>query len=361
MPSTASAAPEFVCPTPTSTPLQPNSAMTKPGSSPPNSQHSPDSGIHSLSGAFEDAQQDELARSATTSAVAAAAAPKWWYSTVSGLAGGVCCVYAGQPFDTIKVRMQTAPAATYRNPIDCLVKTVRNESMCAVYKGSSAALMSIVTENMVLFTANAAIKRAMVSNGFVREDEELSLAQCAIAGGFAGVFSSTAICPAEVLKVRLQTSVAAKGLSPLAVARDVFRTSGPAGFFRGLPSLWMRDIPFNFLFLGSYEAICAGISYAGGKTKDDMNPAELFVSGGLAGMVAWSCVFPVDVIKSRSQSSSGKMPLFRTIATLYQQEGIRTFYRGCSAAVLRAFPANAALLAGFELSYRLLNRFDEVD
>lgn len=234
--------------------------------------------------------------------------PKWWHSTASGVFGGFCCVYAGQPFDTIKVRLQTQSSTgprVFTGPLDCALKTIRSEGFRALYKGASAALLSIVTENAVLFTANAWIKRTFHVTGFVEEDEELSLPQLAIAGGVAGVFSSTAICPAEIIKCRLQVALSAAGkkVSPFAVAANLLRTDGPLGFFRGLPSLWLRDIPFNFLFLGSYEANCALFAVLGNKTKADLNPAELFISGGCAGMVGWACVFPMDVVKSRMQTN----------------------------------------------------------
>ena len=93
------------------------------------------------------------------------------------------------------------------------------------------------------------------------DDEDLSLTHKALAGGVAGIFSSTAICPAEVVKCRLQVLQSGGGnggnskikMSPMRVAVDVVRADGLLGLFRGLPSLWMRDIPFNFVFIGSYE------------------------------------------------------------------------------------------------------------
>jgi len=315
---------------------------------------------------------------------------KWWHPTASGIIGGVCCVYAGQPFDTIKVRLQTQHSnlpKAFKGPIDCLIKTVRSEGPTALYRGASPALASVVTENAVLFTANNLVKKVFIA--FNRDGADLTLGQHALAGGLSGVFSSTAICPAEVIKCTLQTqmsnqqtaiaiapgssnllpsaSVSGGALvattqinkpSPLAVIRNIARTEGLTGFFKGLPSLWARDIPFNFAFLGSYEAFLAVFAWQTQTSRDDLSAEKLFTAGGLAGMVGWSVVFPFDSIKSRIQSSVKGLSASQVALKMLREEGIRGFYNGWSAAVMRAFPANAALLLGFELSHRLFNMDD---
>ena len=296
---------------------------------------------------------------------------KWWHTTASGVVGGICCVYAGQPFDTVKVRLQTQSRAAplYASPLDCLKKTVTQGGYRALYKGSSAALASVVTENAVLFTAHSAVKDVFRSFN-ADPTAELSLGQEALAGGVAGFFSSTAITPAEVIKCRLQVQdrLTSSGVvkSPLRYAGftdavvKIARTEGLKGLFAGLPSVWMRDIPFNFVFLGSYEAFCSAASWKSGKARTDLGAAELFVCGGLAGVSGWSIVFPMDVVKSKMQTGASPVSAsaFQVIRHTLKTEGVRAFYQGWSAAVLRAFPANAALLMGVELSKRFFEKFD---
>jgi len=297
---------------------------------------------------------------------------KWWHSTAAGVVGGICCVYAGQPFDTVKVRLQTQTQGRiggYTGPLDCLRKTVSQGGYRALYKGSSAALASVVTENAVLFTAHSTAKDVIKSFN-PDPSANLSLGQEALAGGVAGFFSSTAITPAEVIKCRLQIQdrVSSSGVAntPLKysglidAAVRIGRTEGLKGLFAGLPSVWMRDIPFNFVFLGSYEAFCSLATWQSGKTREQLGAAELFVCGGLAGVSGWSIVFPMDVVKSKMQTSTATVASSATqvIKHTLKTEGVRAFYRGWSAAVLRAFPANAALLMGVEFSKRFFEKLD---
>ena len=54
---------------------------------------------------------------------------------LAGWAGGMAQVLVGQPFDTIKVRLQTA-SSLYTSPLDCLLKSIRREGPQALYKVS---------------------------------------------------------------------------------------------------------------------------------------------------------------------------------------------------------------------------------
>ena len=72
-------------------------------------------------------------------------------------------------------------------------------------------------------------------------------------------------------------------------------------------------------------------------------------------MVAWSVVFPFDVVKSRQQLSSGKdTKSFRAILLDLKREGFRKSMKGWTPAVLRGFPANGALFLGVELSRKMM-------
>jgi solute carrier family 25 ornithine transporter 2/15/solute carrier family 25 carnitine/acylcarnitine transporter 20/29 len=153
------------------------------------------------------------------------------------------------------------------------------------------------------------------------------------------------------------------------------------GFFTGLPALLMRDVPFNALFFGSYRTLCrlcaftrmhkgwgryasSSISSRADGTSEDpeavyrithdhLSPGEYFVCGGMAGMAAWSVIFPFDSIKSRMQSGAVKTGMVDTIVSMWRKGGATPFFRGWSAAVLRAFPANAALFLGVEMSRKM--------
>lgn len=81
------------------------------------------------------------------------------------------------------------------------------------------------------------------------------------------------------------------------------------------------------------------------------------ISGGLAGMAAWTVAIPVDTIKSRVQTSiEGQYKNnFDVLTQLLMNEGPKALYRGYIPVMMRAFVANAACFSGFELAMTGLN------
>jgi solute carrier family 25 carnitine/acylcarnitine transporter 20/29 len=65
-----------------------------------------------------------------------------------------------------------------------------------------------------------------------------------------------------------------------------------------------------------------------------------FMAGGLSGLVAWVFIYPQDCIKSLMQSSE-KKGFVNCLMHLYQQGGVRRFYKGFHYAVMRAVPLHA--------------------
>lgn len=64
--------------------------------------------------------------------------------------GGVACVLSGQPFDTVKVKLQTFPHL-YRGFLDCSLRTYQQNGLSGLFQGTGPALLANVAENAVLF------------------------------------------------------------------------------------------------------------------------------------------------------------------------------------------------------------------
>jgi hypothetical protein len=90
------------------------------------------------------------------------------------------------------------------------------------------------------------------------------------------------------------------------------------------------------------------------RSKEELGTPSVFMAGGLAGCLGWSVVLPFDVAKTRLQSGAARGPLLALMTTIVRQEGASALFTGWTAAVARAFPANAGLFAGVELMSRLL-------
>ena len=274
-----------------------------------------------------------------------------WKDTVSGVAGATACAVFGLPFDVAKSRLQAGSG--YSGLGDCMVKTVRTEGPLALYRGLMPALGSAVVENAVGITTQRWLRRQLAWVQGLDPDARYSMPTEMALGGATGIFTSIAICPMEVIKVRLQVQVPTP--SWFSEAGRVLRTEGVLGMYHGFGALLMRDVPFNTLFFGCYESICTAMMQLRGlESKDRLGTPSVFFAGGLAGCIGWSVILPFDVAKTRLQAGAAEGATLALMLQIVRTEGAGTLFTGWSAAVCRAFPANAGLFAGVELMSRLL-------
>ena len=67
-----------------------------------------------------------------------------------------------------------------------------------------------------------------------------------------------------------------------------------------------------------------------------------------------SLIMPFDVAKTRLQAGAEQGAVLPLMVRLVRTEGVGALFAGWTAAVVRAFPANAGLFAGVELMSRML-------
>lgn len=275
--------------------------------------------------------------------------------------GGVASVYVGQPLDTVKVKMQTFPEL-YRGMIGCFVQTFKRDGVRGLYAGTVPALAANIAENSVLFACYGICQKAVAYGVGAKNIQELSVLSNASAGFFAAFFSSLTLCPTELVKCQLQAmrEVALSQnkepdrIGPWKLTRQILKTDGVPGLFRGLTSTFAREMPGYFFFFGGYEA-SRELMRPEGKTRDDIGPVKTMVCGGIAGIALWVAIFPADVVKSRIQVSGSTEPMIHVFKSILRNEGVMALYNGLGPTVVRTVPATGALFLAFEATKKVLH------
>lgn len=122
---------------------------------------------------------------------------------LASIVGSAACVYTGQPFDTVKVRMQVQPGV-FASSVECFRKTMVGEGVATLWRGSVPALIGALSENTVAFTINGNLKRLME---LTRKDSDTpSSIEPFLSGGLTGFCTAFVLCPSDVLKCRAQLS-----------------------------------------------------------------------------------------------------------------------------------------------------------
>ncbi|XGW17581.1 hypothetical protein V3C99_002294 [Haemonchus contortus] len=272
---------------------------------------------------------------------------------MAGTLGGVANVYAGQPLDTVKVKVQTFPQM-YTNWVTCLRDTYRLDGIRGLYAGTLPALAANVAENAVLFTAYGYCQKLVgVVTGHA-DVKTMSPLQNASAGSLASVFAAAVLCPTELVKCRLQAAREV-GISctPTSVCRDMWRERGIRGFFIGMSPTLAREVPGYFCFFGAYEASRYVLSKEG-QEKDDIGLLRTAVSGAIGGMALWAAIFPFDSVKSRMQVA-GKGNFIRLLIQVAKEEGVMALYKGLLPTLIRTCLASGSLFVTYEESKKLMH------
>lgn len=172
-----------------------------------------------------------------------------------------------------------------------------------------------------------------------------------IAGAVAGAASRTATAPLDRLKVILQVQTTRTRIMP--AIKSIWNEGGLMGFFRGNGLNVVKVAPESALRFYTYEMLKRAIVTAqGGEDKAEIGPMGRLLAGGLAGAVAQSAVYPMDLVKTRLQThvpDGGKFPsIGQMTRDIWVQEGPRAFYRGVVPSLIGIIPYAGIDLAAYE-------------
>ncbi|KAI1381376.1 mitochondrial carrier [Hypoxylon crocopeplum] len=197
-----------------------------------------------------------------------------------------------------------------------------------------------------------------------------------IAGAVAGGVSRTATAPLDRLKVYLLVNTTSSTNTALAAAKkgqplralkhaggpfitavaDIYKAGGIRGFFAGNGLNVVKIMPETAIRFGAYEAAKKTLaSLEGHNDTHRINPYSRFVAGGVAGMTAQFCVYPLDTLKFRLQSeyvsggARGNVLLLQTAQKMWTEGGLRAAYRGVTMGLVGMFPYSAIDMGTFEL------------
>ena len=263
--------------------------------------------------------------------------------------GGIRCSLrvAGQPFDIVKVRLQTT--TQYSNALGCATSILRNEGPLAFYKGTLTPLIGIGACVSVQFGAFHWARRQFEASNLAsgHASPSLSYGQFYLANT---PFSS----PIEHIRIRLQTQPhGANRLysGPIDCVRKLSARQGfLRGVYRGFPVTLLREAQAYGVWFLSFEYMMNSDAARNRIQRSEIPSYKIAFYGGLAGEALWLSSYPFDVVKSKMQCDGfGEKMRYRSMSGCFKQtwraEGVRGFWKGIGPTLLRAMPVSAGTFA----------------
>ncbi|TKA48799.1 hypothetical protein B0A55_11900 [Friedmanniomyces simplex] len=307
----------------------------------------------------------------------------FWAGYVSGAVG----IIVGNPLDILKTKLQ---AGTPRTPESFPIAAVTGQTQTrkafpwtSWLRGSAAPILGYGALNALLFvTYNRSL--SLLNTGSISSDspERPSAWRLWTAGALGGLATFLVSAPTELVKCRAQVS----SQSSLEVTRALWKQGKLRGLYLGGGVTSVRDAVGYGFYFWSYELVKHAMT--GEEDSQNQQALKILLCGGLAGVVTWTSIFPLDVLKtrvqtwdlvSRGQASSianASQPLlsdqpqsadirstapsrpstFRIAREAYAAEGVSVFFRGLAICNVRAFIVNAVQWAAYEYLMKQLAR-----
>jgi len=237
------------------------------------------------------------------------------YYALCGFGGILSCGIthtAVVPLDLVKCRIQVDPGK-YGNIINGFKVTLREENFRALGKGWAPTAIGYSMQGLCKFGFYEVFK--ILYSGMIGEEmtytwrTSLYLAASASAEFFADI----ALAPMEACKVRMQTQPG--WASTLRVGfPKLYAEEGIRGFYKGLPPLWLRQIPYTMMKFACFERTVEFLyKNVVPKPRSDCTKGEqlvvTFAAGYIAGVFCAIVSHPADTVVSKLNQKPGSSPI----------------------------------------------------
>ncbi|CAO3662182.1 unnamed protein product [Umbelopsis vinacea] len=267
---------------------------------------------------------------------------------IAGGVAGAISRTAVSPMERMKIlfQVQGPEPAAYHGIRSTLAKMWREEGMMGFLRGNGTNVM-------------------LMEPG----KTELDTTRRLTAGALAGLVSVACTYPLDIVRTRL--AVQSATLSGVSAATDtklpgimttmsqIYRTEGGVfGLYRGLWPTLLGVAPYVALNFQCYEVLKMHLLPT---DQDAPSVARKLVCGALAGSIAQTVTYPLDVLRRRMQVTGMSTMQYKyrgtwdATKTMVQKEGIRGLYKGMIPNYLKVAPAISISFVTYEWCKEVLH------
>ena len=171
-----------------------------------------------------------------------------------GAAGMVACTIA-YPLDLIRTRLAAqSEKVLYEGALDAVMKITREEGLVGLYRGLGATLLQVTPSLGINYAAYETARSKYMK---YMDETQPTISMSLTCGSVAGLVSSTATFPLDLVRRRLQLQGQARSSkvygSYFGAFRDIVVTEGWRGLYSGILPEYYKVIPGVAIAFCAYE------------------------------------------------------------------------------------------------------------
>lgn len=277
-----------------------------------------------------------------------------------GMAGCVSRTVVS-PLERMKIiyQIQTPGSQNYKGIWPTLVKMWKEEGWRGYMRGNGSNCLRIFPYSAIQFASYNIYKPYLMPAG----ETDLPVGLRLFAGGLAGVTSVAVTYPLDITRTRL--SIQCADLSNLTkaqqqnlpgmwgVMKDIYKLEGGFhGLYRGIMPTIYGVAPYVGINFAVYESVRKRFAEIEG--GGEPTAVQKLASGAVSGAVAQFLTYPFDVLRRRFQVTSMMGNPYRNVwhacQVIMAREGLRGFYQGLAANLLKVVPSMSSSFLTFEMT-----------
>ncbi|KAH6791484.1 folate transporter 1 [Perilla frutescens var. frutescens] len=292
------------------------------------------------------------------------AADGQWENAAAGSAAGIATVSFAHPLDVVRTRFQVndgrlSHLPTYKNTPHALFTIARAEGLRGLYAGFYPAVLgSTVSWGLYFFFYSKAKQR------YLRSREELSPGLHLASAAEAGALVCCCTNPIWLVKTRLQLQTPQQ-VRPYSGFHDAVRTilkeEGWKALYKGLaPGLFL--VTHGAIQFTAYEELrkifvsfrTTESELSSDTAANSLETIDYAILGAASKFAAITLTYPFQVIRARLQQRPSikgiprYMDSWHVVKDTARFEGLRGFYKGITANVLKNAPAASITFIVYE-------------
>jgi len=274
------------------------------------------------------------------------------------------------PLERVKILFQTSHShfvqySTYWNGLIKATRDIQKSyGISALFKGHSASLVRVFPYASINFLAYEELRAAII----ISSEKETPLRRF-LCGSMAGATSTLVTYPLELIRTRLAFETVQKSPSSwLAISRKIYFEGGSSGgltsFYRAIAPTMLGILPYAGTSFLTHDLIRDWLRSPAlapytleAQSSTQLTAVAQLCCGAVAGIVAQTVSYPIDIIRRRIQVGSvvvAQLGIVGTAQCIFLERGVRGFYVGLTIGYVKMAPMVATSFYVYDRMKRLL-------